>query len=232
MAKPVKTLLLTGDNHPAHKWKETTPALIEAMHNRGPEFAVTVTEDIETLAQDLSQYRLLVLNYCNWTRPGLSPQAKTNLTKFVREGGGLAVIHFANGAFHFSLPNAPESDWPEYRNLVARVWDHSMGKSGHDTYGSFRVTMPAGKHPITEGMQPYEAIDELYYRQQGEREAQVLATAKSNVTHSDEPMALLSSNGRVFQTCCILRTIGVHGTMQRFAGPACRKRPINLVTIH
>lgn len=215
--KPVRALLLHGDNHPAHLWKQTTPAIIEALNNRGPEFAVTVTEDPESLA-NLDGYHLVILNYANWTRPGLSKAARNGLVQFVRRGGGLAPVHFANGAFHASLPQAPPSDWPEYRNLVRRVWDHAKGKSGHDRYGRFAVRIANPGHPVTRGLEGFETVDELYFRQQGTEPIEVLATARSNVTGADEPMAFVYryGKGRVFQTVLghSAESLGTHGMMQ------------------
>lgn len=117
---PVKTLLLTGDDHPNHLWKQTTVSLIEDLNHRGPEFDVTVTEDPNQLAQ-LDDYQLLVLHYANWTSPGLSEPSKAGLLRHLARGGGLVIIHFANGAFHHSLPKSPGTDWPAYRDIVARV---------------------------------------------------------------------------------------------------------------
>jgi len=34
------------------------------------------------------------------------------------------LVHFANGAFHYSLRKAAASDWPGYRQVVRRVWNH------------------------------------------------------------------------------------------------------------
>ena len=93
-----------------------------------------------------------MLNYCNWKQPqGLSDRSKKAFTDYLSGGGGLLVIHFANGAFHHSLPDASQSDWPEYRNIVRRVWDHSAG-SEHDPYGTFRVNPTDVKHEIVEGL--------------------------------------------------------------------------------
>ena len=131
MVQPIKTLLVTGNNHPSHKWQETTPAIFAALNSETPRFKVTVTEDAEFLARkDLLDFKLVVLNYCNWEKPGLSDAAKSNFVRFLRKGGGLTLIHFSNGAFHFSLPKAAESDWPEYRKICRRVWDHSDKKTG------------------------------------------------------------------------------------------------------
>ena len=107
-----------------------------------------VSENIEDLATDkISGYDLLVLNYCNWEKPGLSDAAKAGFVNYLKNGGGLIIVHFANGAFHFSLPKAGESDWPEYRKICRRVWDHTENKSGHDAYGKFIVDIAKGDHP-------------------------------------------------------------------------------------
>jgi type 1 glutamine amidotransferase len=109
------------------------------------------------------------------------------------------VVHFANGAFHASLPETPPSDWPEYRRICRRVWNH--GTSSHDPYGRFRVQITKD-HPITAGLNSFETIDELYCNQQGDLPIEVLAAARSTVTGRDEPMAFVYEygKGRVFQT--------------------------------
>ncbi|HEY2840669.1 MAG TPA: ThuA domain-containing protein [Pirellulales bacterium] len=203
-ARPVRALLVTGDQHPAHLWRETSPPLVEALSALDPRFKVTVVEDPEALARlELKDYDLVVLNYCNWEKPGLSDAAKANFVKYLQAGGGLAIIHFSNGAFNFSLPKAEKSDWPEYRTKICRrVWDHTPGKSGHDAYGRFIVEVADPEHEITRGLKSFETADELYFRQQGEEPIHVLATAHSKAIDHDEPMAFVYEygKGRVFQT--------------------------------
>ncbi len=199
--KPIQAVIVTGHQHPAHLWRDTTPALQEALlqDNR---FQVTVVTDPEFLASpELSGYDLVALNYCNWQRPGLSDAAKNNFQKYLASGGGLVLVHFSNGAFHASLPDTPPSDWPEYRSICRRVWDHAPGRSGHDPYGPFTVNVVVD-HPITAGLNSFETIDELYCNQQGDAPIEVLATARSTVTGRDEPLAFVYDygRGRVFQT--------------------------------
>lgn len=223
-----KALIVAGHNHPAHDWRATTAALITALE-QDPRAIVHVTENVEDLANvplDPSQrssvaneakprvaapyvsgynifdYDLVVLNYNNWDKPGLSEAAKKNFARYIQSGRGLAAIHFANGAFNLTLPDK-ESDWPEFRtNLVRRVWMAGNNRSGHDSYGEFRVAISKVNHPITSGLPSFDTIDELYFRQEGELPIEPLATAKSKVTGNDEPMAWAYNygQGRVFQT--------------------------------
>ncbi len=232
-SESIRTLILTGHQYPGHVWQQTTPALVEAL-TRDPRIVVDISEDVEDLATDkIDDHDLLVLNYCNWKSHGLSDAAKAGFVDYLAGGGGLIIVHFANGAFHFSLPEAGDSDWPEYRNICRRVWDHTEGKSGHDAYGPFVVDMADPQHPITAGMQPFQTKDELYFRQQGEQPIHVVAHARSGVTGEFEPMAFVYEygKGRVFQTVLghaaeSIRTPGTAELISRAAAWVGRREPV------
>jgi type 1 glutamine amidotransferase len=199
----MKALIVTGHNHPAHDWNAVTAALLLVME-QDPRMAVHVTENIEDLAAPkIHDYDLLVLNYVNWERPGLSEAARENFLTYLRRGGGLAIVHFANGAFHPSLPGTQAADaWPEfYSKICRRVWDHKGG-SGHDAFGPLRVEITEVKHPITAGLQSFETVDELYFKQAGDLAIEPLAVALSKITKQREPMAWAYEyeKARVFQT--------------------------------
>lgn len=199
----VQALVLSGnDQHKWHHWEETTPRIIDALHE-DPGVTAVVSLDPNVLGRwDLSSFDTIVLNYCNWQDPsGLSEPAKAALIEHMERGGGLVVLHFANGAFHFSLPDAGESDWPEYREMVPRVWNHH-GQSGHDNYGEFTVYVTDREHPLTSELADFEVRDELYYRQEGASEVHVLLEADSVNTGQREPIAWTAAyrNGRVLQT--------------------------------
>jgi type 1 glutamine amidotransferase len=222
LPEPVKLLIVTGHNHPAHEWRKVTAALIPVLE-QDPRVQVDVTESPEDLAKEsLSQYQTVVFNYSSWDRGGLSDAAKANFVKYLQAGGGLEIVHFANGSFTNTLPNKT-SDWPEFRTqIVRRVWDHTPGLSGHDAFGKFRVDMTAAgdKHPATQGLEPFETEDELYFKQQGPLPISPLMTAHSKVTNQDEPMAWAYEygKGRVFQT-----VLGHSDVSVRKAGTVIRR---------
>lgn len=202
MEEPIRVLIVTGHNHPAHDWRKTTAVLIPVLE-QDPRVWVEVTENPEDLAT-MKRHDALVLNYSSWDRPGLSDAAKAGLKKFLDDGGGLSIIHFANGSWTDTLPNK-EADWPEFRTqIVRRIWDHKPGLSGHDAFGAFRVDLTAAgeKHPITAGLASFETDDELYFRQQGALPIVPLVTAHSKVTKENEPLAWAyeQSKARIFQT--------------------------------
>ena len=188
--KPVRALIVTGADHPAHRWHENSLAIRDALASSG-RFDVRVSEDPEILATSIAErYDVVVLNYCNWQLPSPSKGALEGLTNFVRDGKGLVVIHFSSGAF---------PDWPEYVKLIGRVWDKVRT---HDPYGRFRVKVVERQHPITSELADFDTTDELYFCLTGKTEVKVLLTARSKVTGKDEPMGfvLRYGDGRVFHT--------------------------------
>jgi type 1 glutamine amidotransferase len=202
ISQPIKGLILTGHHHPDHPWQETTPVIKESLESDG-QIIAEVSTDIEDLSRlKLKKYDFLVLNYCNWEKPeGLSDRSKEAFIKYLKNGGGLLIIHFANGAWHYSLPGAEASDWPEFRRICRRVWDH-QGSSAHDAYDTFYVHKTAIPHFITEGIDSFETVDELYYNQAGEDPVEPILTAHSKNTGSNEPLAWVYTydKGRIFQT--------------------------------
>lgn len=187
---PIRVLIVTGNDYPGHKWKETTPVIREALERSG-RFDVYVSEDPEIMATGIEQrYDALVLHYCNWESPMPSLECREGLARFVRSGKGLVSLHFACGAF---------AEWPEFVKIIGRVWDR---ENGHDPYGPFTVEVKDPNHPITRGMKNFETNDELYFCLTGDPSVDLLLTAHSKRTDKDEPMGfvLRYGKGNVFQT--------------------------------
>lgn len=199
--KEKKALILTGDNIEQHEWPKTTQAL-EDLFVHSP-FHVDVSTNIADLGQyNLKDYDLLILNYCNWNNPEpLTTHDKKSFTDYLQNGGGLMILHFANGAFHSSLPEAASSDWPEYREICRRIWDHKSN-SAHDAHGEFTVEVHQPAHLITRNVQGFSTVDELYYNQKGTAPIDTLLSARSKDTGNKEALAwhYTYGQGRVFQT--------------------------------
>ena len=186
-----RVLIVTGQDYPGHKWRLTAPVLAEALR-QDSRMKVTVVEEPKFLASpELSQYDVIVLHFMDWEQPDPGPLARANLKRFVEDGKGLFIVHFACGAFQ---------DWPEFQNLAGRVWDPEL--RGHDPHGKFRVEITAPDHPITRGLKPFDTVDELYTCLAGDRPVEILATARSKVDGKDYPMAMAFSygKGRVFNS--------------------------------
>lgn len=182
-------VILTGIDYPGHKWRQTAPVLADLLL-QDPRLDVEVVEDPSFVGSPkLHGYKVCVLHMMNWQVPDPPAAALENLRKFVADGGGLVLVHFACGAFQ---------QWPEFVKIAGRVWDPKL--RGHDPYGKFRVDMTDAKHAITAGLKPFETTDELYTCLDGKTPITVLAQATSKVDKKDYPIAFVLpyGKGRVF----------------------------------
>jgi type 1 glutamine amidotransferase len=188
---PIRVALLAGNPaHRWHNWPESTGALLRAWCEDA-RISARVHTDPADLAGALADRDVLVLNWVNWQDPaGMPAAAREAIQAFTARGGGVFIHHFANGACHPSLPEATASDWPWYRTLVRRVWEHrplAPGASAHDRFRAFEVRACAA-HPLVAGMPAFTVEDELYWRQHGEQAIEPLLTARSELTGADEPL--------------------------------------------
>lgn len=209
-SSPARVLLVTGVDHPAHHWRETAPVLGRIL-SEGGRCAVTISEDPEVLATvELFKHDVVLLHFRNEKPLAHEDEARANLRRFVEEGRGLVLVHFACGAF---------GDWPGFGELAGMVWD---GKNTHDPRGPFDVHIADPRHPITAGLGDFRTDDELYIGLEERRPVEVLATARSRVTGRDHPMAFAFpvGKGRAFHTALghdvkALRTPGTAELIRR-----------------
>jgi type 1 glutamine amidotransferase len=188
-----RVLIVTGNDYPGHKWRETTPVLKAAIA-QDKRLEVTVTEDPKFLGSpDLKKFDVIVLHYMNWQDPGPGAAAQENLRETIAGGTGLVMVHFACGAFQ---------GWSEFVKIAGRIWDPKL--RGHDPFGPFRVNLADRTHPITAEMESFDTTDELYTCLTGNTPMKELANATSKVDKKDYPMAFVLNygKGRVFQ--CLL----------------------------
>ena len=188
--KKIKVLLVTGDDVSVHPWPVVSQAIKEMLVSTG-RFEVRVCEDAGVLdsAASLARYDLVFFDFYNATTPTLSPAAKENLLNFVSGGKGFALCHLSSASF---------KDWPEFRELCGRCW--VMGTSGHGPRGVFKARIAQKDHPITQGLEEFEADDELYAKLQGNAPINVLVEADSDWSKKTEPLVftLEYGKGRVF----------------------------------
>ena len=190
--KPIRVLII-DDKSPGYYADMHTEVTLRNIIRQDKRFRVVLVETAEVLGTDLPfDYDVLLLHFKNSIEPKRNAAMKANLEKFVNEGGGLFVFHFACGAFE---------DWPDYEKFSGRVW--APKKRGHDDYRLFTVKIADKEHPITETLADFEIMDELYTcLRDSEVPIRVLAEAVSNVDNETYPMAFVleKGQGRVFHT--------------------------------
>jgi hypothetical protein len=246
-AAPIKVMILNGASGGTyHDWKLTTQVMRRELAEAGL-FDVTVVSappadgDFSGFHPDFAQYQVVVLNYDaeDWPAP-----LKTQFETYIKNGGGLVIVHGADNAF----PNwvafnemSGVGGWRQRDAPAGPRWYFKEGKlrsdpspdpaGRHGLRKPFRVTARAPEHPIMRGL-PAEwmhATDELYTRLRGPgKNMTVLATAYADPANSgtgfDEPilMALHWGKGRIFHTtlghdATALSCVGFITTLRRGA---------------
>jgi len=221
-AKPIKTLLITGQNN--HNWPVSHEVLKQILENSGMfdvDFAITPGEgqDMSNFILNFEPYQLVVLDYVgdHWPQ-----QTRDRFLRFVEKGGGVVVYHAADNAF---------PDWAEYNKMTALggwldrneksgpwvywkdgklVKDFSPGAGGsHGSQHEYVLNARNTKHPIVKGLpsQWKHATDELYDRMRGPGDIKdLLYTAYSDKEKGgsgrEEPLifTVAYGKGRIFHT--------------------------------
>ena len=192
-AKPNVLLITSATPSNGHDWRATTPVVVETLQ-KDWRLRVHVVEDPTFLGNSsIHQYDAVVLHAANSVVPLTEPQARESFRNYVKSGKGVVLIHSAC---------AGRQDWPDFCQIVGRVFDPQMSK--YDPQGPFRVTLTNPRHPITNGLQSFDTVDELYTSLAGDRNIKILASARSKVDGKDYPIAFVYhyGKGRVFQ--CLL----------------------------
>ncbi len=192
-----RILLVTGEDYPGHKWKETYPVL-KAELEKDSRLTIDVLTDLKSLATTrLSDYDAVILHFKNYDPKVPGRKGYDHLVQFVEEGGGLMMLHFGCGAF--------EEFKGDFVKVVGRVWfgmKPPAGKRQHDPRGEFAVSIPKIGHSITKGMKDFTTLDELYTCLEGDAPITTVATAVSKIDKNTYPIAFVVDygKGRVFQS--------------------------------
>jgi type 1 glutamine amidotransferase len=240
----LKALIIDGQNN--HAWEPMTPVLKAILEECG-RFTVDVAtspakgKDMSSFRPAFKNYDVLVSNYngADWPK-----ETQKDLETYMKEGGGLVVIHAADNAF---------GRWEAYNRMIGLggwggrneksgpyvyvkdgevVRDTSPGRGGgHGSQFEATVTTYAPDHPIMKGL-PKEwrhVKDEIYQQLRGPAEDMtILATIYTEPKHRgsgrNEPalMAINYGKGRVFHDVlghgvANLYGVGFQVTLQRGA---------------
>jgi len=196
-AGKARVLIVTGVDYPGHLWRQTAPVLAEALR-KDPRLEVVTVEDPAFLdSPAIGKYDLIILHFQNWQQPGPGEHARENLRQFVEGGKGVAMVHFACGAWF--------GEWPEFSKIAGRAWaGPGPNVRQHDPFGTFRVEIAKPEDPILRGMTEFDTQDELYTCLVGDHPIEVLAHAKSKVDGKYYPMAFSSHYGKGRTFHCVL----------------------------
>ena len=120
--KPIKTLLITGQNN--HNWQVSHVVLKQILENSGRfdvDFAISPEQgkDMSGFVLDFSPYQLVVLDYNGDSWP---EETNRRFLEYVQNGGGVVIYHAADNAF---------SKWPEFNKICALGgWEGRNENSG------------------------------------------------------------------------------------------------------
>ena len=220
--KPIKTLLITGQNN--HNWQVSHVVLKQILENSGRfdvDFVISPEQgkDMSGFVLDFSPYQLVVLDYNGDSWP---EETNRRFLEYVQNGGGVVIYDAADNAF---------SKWPEFNRICALggwegrnensgpyvywkdgklVKDSSAGPGGsHGRQHEYVLNGRDKVHPVVKGL-PLKwrhAKDELYDRMRGPGNIRdILYTAYSdketNGSGREEPLVFTVDygNARIFHT--------------------------------
>src|SRR5436190_6526800 len=128
-AAPIRVMLLDGQSGGTyHDWRATTPVLKKQLEQAGLFQVDVVTApasggDFSNFHPDFKKYQVVVSNLDS---PEWPADLMASFEQFVKNGGGLVVVHAADNAF---------ANWPAYNEMIGIVgWRGRNEKAGPMLY--------------------------------------------------------------------------------------------------
>ncbi len=223
--KKYRVLIIDGQNN--HRNMRDGTQMMKGYLEETGLFSVDVAttpaagQNMESFRPDFSRYDAVLSNYNGDAWPEAT---NTAFEKFIKNGGGLIVVHAADNAFPqwaaynkmiglggWGDRNEKSGPYVYYDEAQAKfIRDSSTGVGGsHGNQHEFTIKIRNKNHPITKGMPEawLHQKDELYDRLRGPAEnMEVLATAFSPLNEKgsgrNEPMLMTIKygKGRIFHT--------------------------------
>jgi type 1 glutamine amidotransferase len=165
-AARMRVLILSGSNN--HAWRETTPAIKEALEETG-RFEVDVEENVASLKADsFAPYAVILSNFNTFGGDAAAPvwdaTTKQGFMAHLAQGHGLVIVHAGSSVFY---------DWPEFQQLACGSW---QAGTHHDAIHVAQVRFTGEVSPITAGLQPFWIRDEFWQNTGVSPGAKALAT--------------------------------------------------------
>ncbi|WP_111977295.1 ThuA domain-containing protein [Algibacillus agarilyticus] len=247
-AKIIKTLIIDGQNN-HFTWPKSTMMMKQNLEQTGlftvdvqrsqftwkgekliEQFPLTTQAPTQALPEpkadpnfkpSFENYDVVISNF-GWKAAPLPVDTQKSLEKFVKNGGGLVVVHAADNSW---------PKWPAYNEMIGLgAWGGRNEKSGpfvyYDKKGNLVRDFSPGAagfhkkrsplkielrepHPITKGLPPVfmHGIDELYEKLRGPaKNMTILATSYATASkggegkHEPVLMVIEYGKGRIFHT--------------------------------
>lgn len=205
-----------------YTWKAQREIAFLPLAGAGDTEDLKVAKTDPGFAPEFGKYDVVISNF-GWKAADWPDATQQALERFVRNGGGFAVVHAADNSFPqwkeynrmiglggWGDRNEKDGPYVYYGNDGKLVRDPSPGGAGaHGPQHEFPVTVRVADHPITQGMPAtwLTTKDECYAKLRGPAENMtVLATCKDQnekaPTDRHEPILMVVDygKGRVFHT--------------------------------
>ena len=192
MTRPTN-LLLTGGH--AHDFAATAQVVADLLATEGVTTEITQSlEDafarmtagarFDLLTVAAVRFRMLPERYAPLRGAfafEMDSTGRRAILDHLGRGGGLLALHTAPICF---------DDWPEWGAIFGAVWD--WDRSGHPPPLPSLVSVTGEVHPVTDGIDDFEVVDEIYHSLTTEPDVTPLAVSP----HEGRPQPLVWTRTR------------------------------------